>query len=506
MGGADVCLRTRGGAAGRQFVGEMADSDQSFPTEDKRPLDHILEFPDIARPLVGHEQGNGLGGDAPDGSALQPVEPLDELVRQERDVLLAPAERREFHPYHVDPVVEVFPEAPCSHPFRQVSIGGDDHPCIHRLGSRSPQRLIGLLLKDTQQPHLERRADLPNLVEKNAPAFRQGEAARLVLARPREGTGLVTEQLGFEKRIRQGPAVHGNEGTFPSGAQVVDRPGDQFLARSRFAKHQDRARACRDGRHNLEDPLHQGAPAHEVADPHPARQLLAQGLHLGEIPEGLGAPDHPAVCVLEHRRGDADGDAIPISIDDVSGFSDDGPAGFQGFLKRTAVAAHAGPEHLRAGPSDGLPTGNAGDLLGGPVEGGDAPVHVHGEDAVGDALQNSLVGCCDPFTSTGFSTSHIHGSSAVPLSFTQDRKAGRLGLSWLRLPGWTPLSRPFLQRPSEGPLTSGNRNVMNITNRKDPRFANTDMSSVSIARYGGDPLHLPYAPPPPAARFESRKG
>jgi hypothetical protein len=48
-----------------------------------------------------------------------------------------------------------------------------------------------------------------------------------------------------------------------------------------------------------------------------------------------------------------------------------------------------GPEDLAARAAQGLGGRNAGDLLGGPVKEGDAPVEVNGEDPVNNAVQDS---------------------------------------------------------------------------------------------------------------------
>ena len=59
------------------------------------------------------------GDDALDRPSLEPVEPLDELVGEQRDVLLAPAQRGQLDADHVDAVVEVLAEgalAPCAPP------------------------------------------------------------------------------------------------------------------------------------------------------------------------------------------------------------------------------------------------------------------------------------------------------------------------------------------------------------------------------------------------------
>ena len=61
----------------------------------------------------------------------------------------------------------------------------------------------------------------------------------------------VTEQLGFEQGFWNGPTVERHERVRASRAVMVDRSGDELLARARFAGDED----CAGGRgHHLEQP------------------------------------------------------------------------------------------------------------------------------------------------------------------------------------------------------------------------------------------------------------
>ncbi|OQC27771.1 MAG: hypothetical protein BWX71_01184 [Deltaproteobacteria bacterium ADurb.Bin072] len=121
-------------------------------------------------------------------------------------------------------------------------------------------------------------------------------------------------------------------------------------------------------------------------------QFLAEFLELGEVAEGFRPAGDSPTRIPQHGRGDADGDALPLRIDDVAGPAYDRPAGHEGPLQRTVHLAHAGAEDLGTEPAHRLVAGYAGDLLGGPVERGDDPVLVHGEHPVRDALQYGIRG------------------------------------------------------------------------------------------------------------------
>src|SRR6266498_3188712 len=67
---------------------------------------------------------------------------------------------------------------------------------------------------------------------------------------------LVTEQLGFEKRLRDCTAVQGDERSCLPFAQPMQGGSDQFLASSGFSQHQDGELRCRDRLHLVDDLSH----------------------------------------------------------------------------------------------------------------------------------------------------------------------------------------------------------------------------------------------------------
>ena len=55
--GARICRNTPCG----QFFGKMVDTNGFFPAENEGSLDDVLQFPNVPRPIVGHEMGEGFG-------------------------------------------------------------------------------------------------------------------------------------------------------------------------------------------------------------------------------------------------------------------------------------------------------------------------------------------------------------------------------------------------------------------------------------------------------------
>ena len=83
------------------------------------------------------------------------------------------------------------------------------------------------------------------------------------------------------------------------------------------------------------------------------------------------------------------GISLPSALQDGDGLADHLFAGFQGVVQDAGGFADVGPEDLAARPAQGLIGRNAGDFFRGPVEEGNSPVEVNGEDAVSDAVKNS---------------------------------------------------------------------------------------------------------------------
>ena len=91
----------------------------------------------------------------------------------------------------------------------------------------------------------------PTFVEEQGSAVGQGEAARLVGASVGEGAGLVAEQFRFQQGVGKGRTIDGDEGLVAARGKIVDRPGEEFLARAAGALDQDGAVAFGDLGQNL---------------------------------------------------------------------------------------------------------------------------------------------------------------------------------------------------------------------------------------------------------------
>jgi hypothetical protein len=117
-------------------------------------------------------------------------------------------------------------------------MGGRHDAHIDRLGLRRADRPYRPLLQHAQQLHLQRRRHVADLVEKQRATVRCTEQAGVARDRATEGAAFVTEQFGFEQRVRYRAAVDGDERRLRARAGAVQRARQQFLAGAAVAAYQ----------------------------------------------------------------------------------------------------------------------------------------------------------------------------------------------------------------------------------------------------------------------------
>src|SRR5207244_2037823 len=81
-----------------------------------------------------------------------------------------------------------------------------------------------------------------DLIEEQRPAPGNLELPLLALMGPGERALLVAEELRLDERVRDRSAVDGDERLVASGAELMNRPGHDFLAGAGLALHEDRER------------------------------------------------------------------------------------------------------------------------------------------------------------------------------------------------------------------------------------------------------------------------
>ncbi len=120
------------------------------------------------------------------------------------------------------------------------------------------------------------RRDVANLVEEERSPVRQFEAADLLGDGAGKSALLMAEQLALQEPGGDGRAVELDKGPLPAGAEVVQGPRDEFLARARLAKNEDGGVGGSDGLDLLQDVAEGGALPDDLPEVVLGADLLLQ--------------------------------------------------------------------------------------------------------------------------------------------------------------------------------------------------------------------------------------
>ena len=178
------------------------------------------------------------------------------MFDQQRNILLTLPQGRHRQLDHVQPVVEVAAEGSLRHHILKIFIGRRQHPHVHPGGFGASHSLELPFLKHPQQFDLKMLGQFPDLIEKDGAAIRRFKQAGFLRHCAGKSTAHVAEQLAFQQIVRNCPAVYHFEGPVGAGAEIVDRPGHQFLAGAALAIDQHRDVGTGNARDHLEDTLH----------------------------------------------------------------------------------------------------------------------------------------------------------------------------------------------------------------------------------------------------------
>ena len=239
----------------------MLGADLALPGQHHGPFEGALQFPHVARPVVGQQDGHGFLAQvgyllAHAGGAL-----AHEMHRQQRDILAAFAQRRELHGDDAQSVVEFRTEHPGAGHAAQVALGGGDQAHVHASGAPFFEQL--------QQARLGVGGQRVDFVQKESAAVSLFAAGLQAMGMAGRRCRCGREEFAFHPRLVESGAVGLDKKLVPAGAQGVHGARRQSFARARFADDQHRQVGVG---HFLElglDPLYRSARA----DPHLADRI-----------------------------------------------------------------------------------------------------------------------------------------------------------------------------------------------------------------------------------------
>ena len=172
--------------------------------------------------------------------AIGRLERLEQVVDQDRDVFATLAERRNVDVNDAQPVEQVLAELALGDALGKVAVRRRDDADVRvPRGAVRADRLDFSRLQEAEEERLHAQAHLAHFVEKEGPAVRELQLARLVAIRPGEAAFDVAEELRLEERLGQSGTVHSDEGAVRAGRVHVDGPRDQILSDAALARHEN---------------------------------------------------------------------------------------------------------------------------------------------------------------------------------------------------------------------------------------------------------------------------
>ncbi|ABA47527.1 hypothetical protein BURPS1710b_2767 [Burkholderia pseudomallei 1710b] len=252
--------RLRRDEIGRQIL----DLDRLRGRHHRQPVREILELPDVARKRQRRQIGERLVGHALRLDAEVARALLQEVTREQRDVLAALAQRRQPQPDHVEPVIQILAEQPLPHARLEILMRRRDHPHVRAQRTVAAHAIELPVRQHAQQARLQIERHVADLVEKQRAVLGLLEAALARRLRARERAALVAEQLGFEQILRDRRRVQRDERAVRAWAVPVQRARDELLAGARFARDQHRRGRMRQPADRAEHVLHRGRLAEHL--------------------------------------------------------------------------------------------------------------------------------------------------------------------------------------------------------------------------------------------------
>jgi hypothetical protein len=151
-------------------------------------------------------------------------------------------------------MIQVLAKRSLAHLLLEIAVRGDDHAHVHGEGTAASHALDLALFEHAQQLGLHGHGHVADLVEEKGAAMRLLEFSDVARGGSRERALFVAEELGFHQLGGNRGAIQGNERRIVTRTLLVQRAGDQLLARAGFAANAHARLACGhllDLRHHL---------------------------------------------------------------------------------------------------------------------------------------------------------------------------------------------------------------------------------------------------------------
>ena len=195
--------RSAAGGQGGNFWWQVLRQNHVTAAQQARPLNRVTQLTNITWPAVGEQTLNCLRR-KPHWSAGE----FDgEPAGKRKDVVLSLGERRHNQFNDIDAVVEIITKAAFEHLLAQIAVGSRYQPGIDLERRITADRRDLARFERPEQLGLQMERQLADFIKEECAAICCSKVPFPNLAGPCEGPLGVTEQLAFNKRLRQAGAV-----------------------------------------------------------------------------------------------------------------------------------------------------------------------------------------------------------------------------------------------------------------------------------------------------------
>src|SRR6266404_5138579 len=207
--------------------------------ENDAARDVVLQLSNVTGPVVANQGAHGFLRDGFDGFVHGVCELLNEVFHQLGDIRFPFAQRRKINRKSIQAVVQIFAEFAVANHLFQVLVGCSNDANIDSCCACTADRLKLTLLEHAEQLGLKLEWHVSNFIEEQSAVIRQREAADMRIDGARKGSTFVSEELAFEKAGGHRRAVHLDQISVSTGAELVNRSRDDFLACAGLSGNQD---------------------------------------------------------------------------------------------------------------------------------------------------------------------------------------------------------------------------------------------------------------------------
>src|SRR5215467_657393 len=219
--------------------GHVDRAQDGFVLENHGAFDRVLEFANIARPIMSEQKASSLRSDAANRFLELAVVPVNEEVDERKNVFRPLAQRRDEDRNDREAVIKVLAKVAFAHGFFEIAVRCRDDADVDLHVAHASDAPDDLVFKHAQQLRLQQWRKFSDFIEKQSATVRRFEQAFLHLLGVGEGSFLVAEEFGLHQGLRNRGAVDGDERLVLTRTLVVDGLGNEIFAGAALSLNKD---------------------------------------------------------------------------------------------------------------------------------------------------------------------------------------------------------------------------------------------------------------------------